>query len=195
VDTAESVGVCFSRDSLRKYICSSGDVPEASEGIVLVDYALSDSPRADNTALLAARVTTVEEKTHYWLTCLVEDKYSAQETAYQIAKFVGTHKPARTLIERLTGWQYLRNEIIRQAERYKLEIGTLTFFKTSKKRDAKRNRILKFSEACQEGRVHIVYAGWNELLFTSLINYTGEKTNKSRHDDAADVCGYLAILG
>jgi hypothetical protein len=185
----------FSFAELHRLLCSADEIPPESEGVCIVDYALNDGPRCDNTALLAAPVAIVEETKHFWISDCIAGRYNAIETAYQIHKFVGRHRPARTLIERLSGWQYLQLEIIRQAEKYGTDLSPMIFFKPSKKPDAKRDRILLFKTACDEGRVHFVRGGWNEMLFKSLYDYTGEKRNKGRKDDPADVCGYLAQFG
>jgi len=188
-------GNIFRLSDLTSLICEAHTIPPESEGLVICDYALSDNPRSDSTALLYAHRATVEEKKHFWIADCLADRYDARETAYQISKFVGKHKPARTHIERLSGWQYLENEIVRQAEKYGTELSPLTFFKPSKKPDCKRDRILLFKKACDEGRVHFVRGAWNEALFECLCLYTGEKKNKGRKDDLADTCGYLVLKG
>jgi hypothetical protein len=187
--------VPFNRDKLRKLIVAAESVPSPSKGICVVDYALTDNPRSDNTALLAARTAYIEGQKHYWITDVGCDKWDQRETAYQVQRFLGKHNPDRAFIERLSGYELLKAEILRQAEKYGTVIdGDIRFFKACKRADSKRNRILLFKQVCDEKRVHFVWGGWIDILFDSLCAYTGEKRNRGRKDDAADCAGYLALF-
>ena len=73
-----------------------------------------------------------------------------------------------------------------------MQLGDATFFKVSKKKDAKKTRVAKFQELVDAGRVHLVSGCYLLVLFDQLEKYLGTKTNSGRKDDAADVCGMLA---
>jgi predicted phage terminase large subunit-like protein len=185
----------FKLSDLQKLICAADTIPPESNEIVICDYALSDNPRSDGTALCAAHVAMVSEQKHFWFTDCVWDRWSQQETAYQVVKFLSRHNPARTFIERLSGHELLKAEIFRQAERYGMDIhGDISFFKPSKKADAKKLRILTLKQAAEEGRVHFVYASWDDA-FTQLCRYSGEKKNRGAKDDICDVLAYAVQFG
>jgi len=181
----------FTRDKLRKLIVYNDAVPADSESVLLTDCARSSGPTSDETAILAARIGTIEPKT-YFIQDVIADRFGILEIPYQIVKAAQRYAPSHIKIERLQNWELLQAEIARLAAERQIELGQMSFFKPSKKRAAKAVRMSSLHALCEAGAVRFVSGNYIDKLFTQLCDFVFDSpTNKGRPDDVADSAALL----
>jgi phage terminase large subunit-like protein len=201
MDQPQTVNVClkttlppaikFNEDVLRRLLLPRGTAVEG-ETVLIIDYARESNPRNDDSAILAAKIVYDGGVKSYVILGIASDHWPILELPYQIVQGARRHSSKKIWIERLANWPLLSQEISRQAKKYGIDLGHVTFFKPSKKKAAKAERLRRFHCLCESGNVKFAWGNYTEKVFAQLVNFDCEsKTNHTRRDDCADVCGLL----
>jgi phage terminase large subunit-like protein len=195
--TAESPYVnTFTKEGLMAR-CHPREWTQGKTGRVfqLWDWALSDHATSDFSCGVTALV--YERPDGQFAVCILDvilDKWKDSQLVAQITAFYEKYRPEIVLIEQSNGADLLKTSLQNYALRHSSDItgpGKIYWKPVSIASDAKRRRVQSLELLLSEERLDFINGPWMDEVFKQMCQYTGEKKNKSRKDDAPDAMAYV----
>jgi hypothetical protein len=157
-----------------------------------VDYAYSDSDRADATAMVAGRVSAEAPAapSELWLFAAKSERIPARELQIAMAAFLKKHQPSKTIVESTNGSVWLR--MLLEAELRRLEINPhIMWLPAHRTKGGKVARIQNLIKLHLADRLRLVAADWTDEFIKQAERWQGSVRNSCRHDDLLDSSSML----
>jgi len=160
--------------------------------VAALDTAREAKKNSDYTAIVIAKIYQKQNGIVSMVILHVEyGRWTQTDIAIQVAKQHNIWKPAKWVAEDTGGLELLRTKIINVARESFGLWPDINWFLPDNKENAKRNRIKGIEVLLRSDRLDFVEAAWNMETFQQFMDYTGQKSTKTKKDDIPDAISFL----